>query len=45
MLAKKEIQLHEINLGYNSSNKYVSRWLWYIKNLLPSFFGGLKDKK
>ncbi len=44
MLTKKEIRLHEINLGYNSSNKYISRWLWYVKSMLPKFFGGLKIK-
>ncbi len=44
MLVKKEIKLHELNLGHNSSNKYISRWLWYIKNILPKNFGGLKVK-
>ena len=42
ILAKNTITLHEINLGYNSSNKYIARWLWYIKKLLPEKFGGLK---
>ena len=44
MLAKNKIKLHEINLGYNSSNKYIARWLWFIKNLLPKFLGGPKVK-
>ena len=44
MLAKNKIIIHEINLGYNSSNKYVARWLWYIKNILPRYLGGLKVK-
>ena len=44
MLAKNKITLHEINLGYNSSNKFIARWLWYFKNLLPEYLGGLKVK-
>ena len=44
MLTKNEIKLYELNLGYNSSNKYLAKWLWYIKNLLPKNFGGLKIK-
>jgi len=28
--------------GYNSSNEYIAKWLWYIKNLLPSWLGGFK---
>ena len=26
--------------GTNSSNPFIARWLWYIKNLLPSKLGG-----
>ena len=31
-----------LNNGYNSSNEYIAKWLWYVKNLLPSWFGGFK---
>ena len=41
-LSKKKQNYHEIFLGYNSRNKYVARWLWYIKKLLPAKLGGLK---
>ena len=44
LLAKPGVKLYEINLGFNSSNKYIARWLWYIKNLLPKNFGGLMVK-
>ncbi len=43
-LKKKPIQIHEINLGYNSSNKFIARWLWYLKAVLPKCFFGLKIK-
>ena len=43
--SKKEIRQHEIFLGYNSRNKFISRWLWYLKSILPQFLGGLKNKK
>ena len=46
-ISKKKMKLHEIFLGYNSRNKFISRWLWFLKYMLPSNFGGLKiiDKK
>ena len=44
IIANRKINIHEINLGYNSSNKYLARWLWYIKNMLPECLGGLKVK-
>lgn len=44
MLTKHKIKLYELNLGYNSSNKYLAKWMWYIKDLLPKNFGGLKVK-
>jgi hypothetical protein len=31
-----------LNNGFNSSNEYIARWLWYIKNLLPYYLGGFK---
>ena len=33
---------HPVNIGFNSKNRFVSRWLWYLKNLLPGGFGGFK---
>ena len=41
-LSKKRQIKHEIFLGYNSRNKFIARWLWYIKRLLPKYIGGLK---
>lgn len=41
-LSKKKQNKHEIFLGYNSRNKFVARWLWYIRRLLPKYIGGLK---
>ena len=29
--------------GYNSSNEYIAKWLWYVKNLLPNWLGGFKN--
>lgn len=42
LLSKKKQKIHEIFLGYNSSNKFISRWLWYFKKILPINLGGLK---
>lgn len=42
MFAKKKIKLHEVYLGLNSRNKFFSKYLWFIKSILPSYFGGLK---
>ena len=41
-LGSKKINDHEIFLGYNSRNVYISRWKWYLKFYLPLFFGKLK---
>ncbi len=41
-LSKKKQNKHEIFLGYNSRNKFIARWLWYIKKILPKHVGGLK---
>tara|TARA_B100000579_G_scaffold391590_1_gene366920 strand:+ start:249 stop:1280 length:1032 start_codon:yes stop_codon:yes gene_type:complete len=41
-LSSKKINNHEIFLGYNSRNKYISRWKWYLKLYFPLFFGKLK---
>ena len=45
LLSKKKQKYHQIFLGYNSRNKYISRWLWYIKFLLPKYMGGFKIYK
>lgn len=42
LLAKKNQKFHEFFLGYNSRNKFISRWLWYVKSCIPGFLGGLK---
>ena len=42
LLSKKKQKIHEIFLGYNSSNKFIARWLWYLKKILPNSMGGLK---
>ena len=41
-LSKKKQNKHELFLGYNSRNKFIARWLWYNKRLLPKYIGGLK---
>ncbi len=33
---------HPVNIGFNSNNRFVSRWLWYLKKLLPLSLGGFK---
>ena len=33
---------HEIFFGYNSRNKFISRWKWYLKFYLPFIFGRIK---
>ena len=33
---------HPVNIGFNSNNRFVSRWLWYFKKLLPMNLGGFK---
>ena len=40
--SKKKLKLHPLFIGYNSRNKYVSKWLWYIKRVLPSWMGGFQ---
>jgi hypothetical protein len=43
-LSKIKQSYHEILLGFNSRNKFIARWYWYIKSLLPRFLGGLVNK-
>lgn len=40
--SKKELNLHPLFIGYNSRNKYVSRWYWYFKKILPRWMGGFQ---
>ncbi len=41
---KKVITYFSIQNGFNSSNAYIAKWLWYYKNILPPILGGFKDK-
>ena len=45
LISNVKQKYHEFFLGYNSKNKFISRWLWYFKTILPSYLGGLKIKK
>ena len=40
--SKKKLNLHPLLIGYNSRNKYISRWYWYFKKILPGWMGGFK---
>lgn len=40
--AKNKILKHELFLGLNSRNKFLSKYLWFIKSILPMSIGGLK---
>ena len=44
-MSKKKQNKHEIFLGTNSRNKFIARWLWYFKKILPSYIGGLRILK
>ena len=35
-------KLYKINNGFNSDNIFLSRFLWYLKKILPENFGGFK---
>jgi len=35
---------YKIDNGYNSSNPFFARWLWYIKNSLPKVLGGFNKE-
>jgi len=43
-LSKKKNLIHNIFLGYNSPNKFLASFLWYIKKNLPSYFFGFNVK-
>ena len=45
ILSKKKQEDHEIFFGYNSRNKYIARWKWYLKLYFPIFFGRIKIEK
>jgi hypothetical protein len=40
--SRKKNVIHEIFLGLNSNNKYIARFLWHLKSLLPERLGGLR---
>ena len=40
--AKNKQYLHPLFIGYNSRNKYIARWKWYFKKILPDWMGGFK---
>ena len=35
---------YEMNNGFNSKNIFISQFLWYLKKILPTSFGGFKDQ-
>lgn len=35
---------YKINNGYNSSNFFFARWLWYVKSFLPKTLGGFNKE-
>jgi len=38
-----EIKIEIIDNGMNSKNEYIAKYLWTVKNNLPSFLGGFKN--
>jgi len=45
LLTKNKPNDHELFFGYNSRNRFVARWLWYLKLFLPFIFGKIKKIK
>ena len=39
-LKKRNQVLIPLKNGFNSSNEYIAKWLWYIKKILPPMLGG-----
>ena len=39
--SKKKIGVTKIFNGYNSNNIFIAQFKWYIKKILPKFFGGI----
>ena len=44
-LKNSKIEIIKIDNGYNSDNLFFAQFNWYIKKLLPEFFGGFKLKR
>ena len=40
--SKNKQYLHPLYIGHNSENKYIARWKWYCKKILPNWMGGFK---
>lgn len=38
----KKMKFIKINNGFNSSNVLIAQYLWYVKEILPTFLGGFK---
>ena len=43
-LSNKKNKIFKIFLGYNSPNKFIASFLWYLKKSLPRNFFGFKVK-
>jgi hypothetical protein len=43
-LSKKKNEKFNVFLGYNSSNKIIASFLWYLKKILPRSFCGFNKK-
>lgn len=43
-LSKKRNKIFHIFLGYNSPNKFIASFLWYVKKTLPKNFFGFNPK-
>jgi hypothetical protein len=42
LLKNKNQNLIPFENGFNSSNEYIAKWLWYVKKILPNCLGGFK---
>ena len=40
---KKRPRFIVLKNGYNTSNEYLAKWLWYLKNIFPEKLGGFKS--
>jgi hypothetical protein len=43
LLSKNKNKIYQINNGINSDNGFISKFLWYIKCVLPCSFGGFEN--
>lgn len=41
---KKKINYFSIQNGFNNSNAYIAKWLWYYKDITHPLLGGFKNK-